>query len=206
MDLLIILLISIVATIGLSFLLSRIRHKVKFAPIIILIILIYYLSKIYHLPALIFILLFGLLVGNVEEFKRFNFIQKLKPEILNREIQKFRDLTTEFTFLIRTLFFILFGFLIKTSELLNQETIIWSIAISISIFLVRALVLKIVKLDLIPLLFISPRGLISILLFLSIPASQTTKLVNNSLVIQIVILTALFMMIGLLFSKNKKIN
>jgi hypothetical protein len=56
------------------------------------------------------------------------------------------------------------------------------------------------------LLFISPRGLISILLFLSIPASQTTKLVNNSLVIQIVILTALFMMIGLLFSKNKKIN
>lgn len=206
LDLLIILLISIVATIGLSFLLSRIRHKVKFAPIIILIILIYYLSKIYHLPALIFILLFGLLVGNVEEFKRFNFIQKLKPEILNREIQKFRELTTEFTFLIRTLFFILFGFLIKTSELLNQETIIWSIAISISIFLVRALVLKIVKLDLIPLLFISPRGLISILLFLSIPASQTTKLVNNSLVIQIVILTALFMMIGLLFSKNKKIN
>ncbi|MGV1011529.1 MAG: sodium:proton antiporter [Flavobacterium sp.] len=203
LDLLFILLISFIATVGLAFLLSRIKHKVKFAPIIILIILIYYISKIYHLPALIFILLFGLLVGNLDEFKRFKFVQKLQPEILNKEIQKFRELTTEFTFIIRTLFFILFGFLIKTSELLNQDTILWSLSITVFIFLVRAIVLKLVKLDLNPLLYISPRGLITILLFLSIPISQTTKLVNNSLIIQIVILTALFMMFGLMFNKDK---
>lgn len=204
LDLLIILLVSFAATIGLAFLLSRIKHKVKFAPIIILVILIYYISKIYHLPALIFILLFGLLVGNLDELRHYKFVEKLQPEIFNKEIQKFRELTSEFTFLIRTLFFILFGFLIKTNELLNQETIIWSLSITVSIFVIRAVVLKIVKLDLNPLLYISPRGLITILLFLSIPASQTSVLINNSLVIQIVILTALFLMFGLMFFKNKK--
>ena len=203
-DLIIILLISFVATIGLSFLLSRIKHKVKFAPIIILVILIYYISKVYHLPALIFILLFGLLVGNLDEMKQFKFVERLQTEILNKEIQKFRELTSEFTFLIRTLFFILFGFLIKTDELLNRETAAWSLTITAAIFLVRAIVLKFVKLDMKPLLFISPRGLISILLFLSIPASQSSQLVNNSLVIQIVILTALFLMFGLMFFKNKE--
>ncbi len=203
LDMLIILLISFAATIGLAFLLSRIKHKVKFAPIIILVILIYYISKVYHLPALIFILLFGLLVGNLDELKHYKFVEKLQPELFSKEIQKFRELTSEFTFLIRTLFFILFGFLIKTEELLNQETFVWSLSITVSIFVVRALVLKIVKLDLNPLLYISPRGLITILLFLSIPTSQTSALVNNSLIIQIVILTTLFLMFGLMFFRTK---
>lgn len=205
-DMIVILLISFVATIGLAFLLSRIKHKVKFAPIIILVILIYFISKVYHLPALIFILLFGLLVGNLDELKQFKFIERLQTEILTKEIQKFRELTSEFTFLIRTLFFILFGFLIKTRDLLNQDTIIWSSTITVCIFLLRAIVLKFVKLKLNPLLFISPRGLISILLFLSIPVAQASKLVNNSLIIQIIILTALFLMFGLMFSKSKGDN
>ena len=204
LELLIIVLISFAATVLLAYLLSKIKHKVKFAPIIILIIMIYYITKVYHLPALIFILLFGVIVGNLEELKRFKFVEKLQPEILNKEIEKFKELTTEFTFMTRTLFFILFGFLIKTNELLNEKTVIWAAGITLSIFIIRGIMLKIVKLDLDPLLFISPRGLITILLFLSIPGKQISIFVNNSLVIQIVILTALFLMFGLMFSRNKK--
>ena len=204
LELLIIILISFVATILLAYLLSKIKHKVKFAPIIILIIMIYYITKIYHLPALIFILLFGVIVGNLDELKRFKFVEKLQPEILNKEIEKFKELTTEFTFMTRTLFFILFGFLIKTHELLNEKTIFWAAGITLTIFIIRAIMLKVVKLDLDPLLFISPRGLITILLFLSIPDVQSSTWMNNSLVIQIVILTTLFLMFGLMFSRNKK--
>jgi hypothetical protein len=40
----------------LSFLLNKIQHHIKFVPIVLLIILIYEISKIFHLPALIFIL------------------------------------------------------------------------------------------------------------------------------------------------------
>ena len=55
----IILVITFVATIGLAFLLSKIKQHVKFVPIILMIVLIYVIAKVFHLPALVYILLFG---------------------------------------------------------------------------------------------------------------------------------------------------
>lgn len=203
-QLVIILAITIISTLGLAFLLSKIKHHVKFAPIILMIVLIYDISKIYHLPALIFILLFGLFLGNLDEIKHNKFIQKLQPEILNKEVHKFKELTMEIAFLVRSLFFLLFGYLIKTEELFNSETIIWAIGITFGIFIIRYLFLKLFKLTLDPILFIAPRGLITILLFLSIPQNQMIAMANKSLIIQVIILTALVMMIGIMTNKNIK--
>jgi cell volume regulation protein A len=185
-------------------LLSKIKHHIKFAPIILMIVLIYDISKIYHLPALIFILLFGLFLGNLDELKHIKFIQRLQPEILNKEVHKFKELTIEIAFLVRSLFFLLFGYLIQTSELFNSETIIWAIGITFGVFIFRFIFLKLFKLKLDPLLFIAPRGLITILLFLSIPQNQVISLANKSLIIQVIILTALVMMIGIMTNTNKK--
>lgn len=204
LDLIFIFVISFGATLGLAFLLSKITHRVKFAPIILLIILIYFISKEYHLPALFFILLFGLFIGNLNELKRYSFIEKLKPEILEKEVYKFKDLISEFTFLIRALFFLLFGFLIKTNELMNPKTIIWSVLITAGIFLIRGVFLKLAKLPLNPLLYIAPRGLITILLFVSIPVGQTSELANKSVVIQVIVLTAFVMMFGFMITKKSK--
>jgi Kef-type K+ transport system membrane component KefB len=198
-----IIVISFIATLGLAFLLSKIKHSVKFAPIILLVILIYEISKIYNLPALVFILLFGIFLGNLDELKHIKFIQRLRPEILNNEVHKFKDLTAEMAFLIRALFFILFGFLIETSEIINTETIVWALGITAGIFLIRYALLRLFKIAISPLLYIAPRGLITILLFLSIPLKLVSPLVNNSLIIQVIILTALVMMMGLLFNKTK---
>lgn len=204
LDLVFIFVISFVATLGLAFLLSKITHRVKFAPIILLIILIYFISKEYHLPALFFILLFGLFIGNLNELKGYSFIEKLKPEILEKEVHKFKDLISEFTFLIRALFFLLFGFLIKTDELMNPKTIIWSVLITIGIFFVRGFFLKLAKLPLNPLLYIAPRGLITVLLFVSIPVGQASELANKSVVIQVIVLTAFVMMFGFMITKKGK--
>ncbi len=197
-----ILIITFIATIGLAFLLSKIKQHVKFAPIILMIVLIYAISKIYHLPGLIFILLFGLFLGNLDELKQIKFIEKLQPDILRREVLKFKELNMEIVFLIRSLFFLLFGYLIETTELLNTGTIQWALLITVGIFLLRFLFLKIFKLPIQPLLFIAPRGLITILLFLSIPLSQMIDLNNKSLIIQVIILTALVMMVGLIQYKK----
>lgn len=198
LEIILILIITFIATVCLAYLLSKIRHHVKFAPIIIMIVLIYAVSKIYHLPALIFILLFGLFLGNLEELKNYRFIQKLKPNILDKEVTKFKVLTTEIVFLIRALFFLLFGYLIENSELLNTSTIAWAVGITIGIFALRYIVLKIFSIDTQPVLFIAPRGLITILLFLSIPLSNASNLANKSLIIQVIILTALVMMVGIM--------
>lgn len=202
LEIIIMLIITFMATLGLAFLLSKIKHHVKFLPIILMIVLIYSISKVYHLPGLLFILLFGLFLGNLDELKANKYIKKLQPDILDKEVHKFKDLTTEFAFLVRALFFLLFGYLINTNELLNSETIAWAAAISFGIFILRFLFLKLFKLNTNPLLFIAPRGLITILLFLSIPINQTTDLANKSLIIQVIIFTALIMMIGLMFNKT----
>jgi cell volume regulation protein A len=202
LQLLIIIAVSFVATIGLSLLLNKIDHHVKFVPIILLIVLIYAISKVYHLPGLIFILIFGLAIGNLDELKRFKWIEKFKPEDLDKEVKKFHELMREGTFLIRALFFILFGFLIETSEVLNPQTLFWAVGIVAAIFVYRGIQLKISKLPLAPLMFIAPRGLITILLFLSIDPSHTISLVNNSLIIQVIILSALVMMVGLMTKKT----
>lgn len=204
LQLLIIISVSFIATIGLSFLLSKIEHHIKFVPIILLVILIYAVSKIYHLPGLIFILLFGLSIGNLDELKRFKWLEKFKPDELNKEVHKFKELTIEAAFLIRALFFLLFGYLIETSEVLNADTFIWALAIVFIIVAFRTIQLKLSKLPLQPLLFVAPRGLITILLFLSIEPTHTISLVNKSLIIQVIILTALVMMFGLMANKPQK--
>ncbi len=203
-EILLMCLISFVATAGLSFLLSKINHHIKFVPIILLVLIIYGLSKIYHLPALIFIMVFGLFLGNLDELRRFKWMSVFKPDVLDKEVGKFKDLTTEATFLVRSLFFLLFGFLIDVQELLDLESLAWAGGICGGIFLVRYIQLRLLRLHPIPLLFIAPRGLITILLFLSIPDVFRIPLVTKPLIIQVIILTALVMMLGLMVHKKPK--
>jgi Kef-type K+ transport system membrane component KefB len=206
LEVIVICLISFVATGILSVLLNRIEHHVKFIPIMILVILIYAISKEYHLPALIFILIFGLFLSNLQEIKKIKGLGTLNTEKLEIEVVRFHELVAEATFLIRALFFLLFGYLIQLEELLNQQTLVLTLIIIAAILLIRWIVLKLFSIPLNPLLFIAPRGLITILLFLSLPASQNISIVNNSLMTQIVVISALIMMIGLFFQNNDAIE
>jgi hypothetical protein len=205
-QLLLIIVISFFAVLGLSFLLSRIKHHITFTPIILIIILIYAVSKVYHLPGLIFILVFGLFLGNLDELKRFSWIEKFRPEKLDREVKKFREITIEATFLIRALFFLLFGFLMEAKETLNPETIPWSAGIVLSIVIVRWVALKFSGLPSSPLLYVAPRGLITILLFLAILPEQSISIVNKSLIIQVIVLSVLVMTLGLMTARKHVSN
>ncbi|MBL0200671.1 MAG: sodium:proton antiporter [Chitinophagaceae bacterium] len=204
LQLLIMIGVSFFATILLAFLLSKIDHHIKFVPIVLLVLLIYAIAKLYHLPALIFILIFGLFLGNLDELKRFKWINKLKPDELNVEVHKFKELITEGTFLIRTVFFLLFGYLIETAEIINSDNFLWAAGIVAVALIIRAIQFKITKIPMFPMLFIAPRGLINILLFLSIVPAQQIPLVNKSLILQVVLLSALLMMIGLMVTGKKE--
>ena len=197
-DFVLMVVVSFLSTIGLAWLFKKIDHHVKFVPIILLVILIYSVSKIYHLPSLVFILILGIFLGNLDELKTVRWIARLNPADLDKEVAKFKDLTVEMTFLIRTLFFLLFGYLLETDDILNEETALWAFGIVAGAYIIRAIQLRWFGITMKPLLYIAPRGLITILLFLSIPVTQRIVVVNKSLIIQVIILTALGMMIGLL--------
>ncbi len=190
--------ISLLVTILLAFFLRRIDHHIKFVPIILVLILIYFVSKYFHLPGLIFILLFGLLLGNAEKVNKIKGLEHIDTSRLQDEVHKFREITTEGAFLIRAMFFLIFGFQIETADVLNSDTLLWSTAITALIFVLRAVHLRITGLPVFPLIYFAPRGLITILLFLSIPAEFTIPLINTALIIQVILMTAVVMMLGLM--------
>ena len=196
----IIVVLSFIAVLGLSFLLSRINHQITYTPIILMIILIYAISKVYHLPGLVFILVFGLFLGNLEKIRGMAWIQKFRPNKLDREVSKFKEITIEATFFIRALFFVLFGFLMEADEILNINTIPWAIAIVLITMLIRWIALRISKIEITPILFVAPKGLITILLFLSILPEHSMSIVSRSLISQTIILSILVMMIGIVKS------
>ncbi len=201
-ELLIMIVVSFIMTLVLAEFLDRINHHVKFVPIIISIVLIYTVAKEYHLPALIFILLFGLFMGNIDKLRNVRLIKKFHTPDFSRDVEKFKDVTSEFTFLIRASFFILFGFLLDYSELLRLSALFSAIIILIAIFLLRFITLNLFGTTINPVVFIAPRGLITILLFFSIPQTAQIAQVNKSLVTQVIILSTLVMTFGLI--KYKK--
>lgn len=205
-EVIVMLLVSIISTIALSIFLAKFKHHIKFIPIIISIVLVYAISKVFHLPSLIFVLIFGITLSNLDQLKKYRIIERINPEVLEIEIHKFAIITTEFAFLVRALFFLLFGFLTEISDVINLETLPWAIGTVVAIFMVRFIFLLIFKLPISPLLYIAPRGLITILLFLSIPVEHQFNLVNNSYLIQTILICALIMMFGMMASKTKKAN
>jgi len=199
LQIVLIILVSVLGTIGISWVINRINHPVKHTPVLIVIILIYAIAKIEHLPGLVFVLSCGLFLGNVQRFARIKWIKKLDPDRLSKNIESLTELVVEATFLIRVVFFVLFGFLIEIADILNTETLPWAAAIVGFILLLRIIFLWLLKAPVLPLLFIAPRGLITILLFYAILPEEKIAPVNISLIIQVVLLTAIIMMIGLLF-------
>jgi len=203
LDIAVVILLSLVATMLLSLLLSRLNHHIKFGPILILVVFIYMITKIYHLPGLIFIMIFGLTLSNIDYFINKNWFNFFKPEKINTEIKQFKDIVAEATFLIRSLFFILFGFLIETADVFNLSTLPWAASIILGILVLRIIFLRIIGLKIVPLLFIAPRGLITILLFFGILSDDVIPIVNNSMIVQVILLSILVMILGMLFTKKR---
>ena len=203
LQLVIMILVSAISVLTLSFLLGRNKHHINYAPVILLVILIYAVSKELHLPSLIFIVVFGLFLGNFRKFKHLKWLKVFRPEKLEGEVVKFKEINMEATFVIRALFFLLFGFLLNVEEIVSLQTLPWSLLIVLSILLIRWGALKALKMPVSPLLFIAPRGLITILLFLTIIPSESIGVANKSLIIQTIIISALVMMIGLMTAKKE---
>ncbi len=204
-ELILTFIVSVLFSGGLAILLHKISHHVKYVIIMTVIILVYALAKLVHLPSLLVVLIFGLVMNNNVLFKNAFSAKWINFDEFNTDLGAFKNIVFELTFIIRCFFFILFGFYTRLSDLLNPSNLIIAAAITVSIFIFRALFFRIVlRLPLNPLLYFAPRGLITILLFLSIPSILLLPFINVGIVTQVIFLTILMMMFGnMIFSKDK---
>ncbi len=204
-EILIVLVLSLSFCFLLLFILRNLKLQVRFILIIAVLFLIYALGKNYHLSSLIIVLFFGLFLSNIEKIN-VGWIQKhfLYPSFGN-DFTQLHQISLEGAFLIRTFFFIIFGLSINIEDLYSIRLIQFAIIITISIVLIRFIYLKfITRTDLSPLLYMAPRGLISILLYFSIPEQYKIYDLEKGILFLVVLSTCLFMTFGILTYKNDK--
>jgi len=147
--------------------------------------------------------MFGLILKNHSLF----FKGPLKNLMTRMEFVKmekdFHIITRETAFVLRTFFFIVFGLTIDLPSLVNLDVVIISILSFIGILLVRVLLLTGAAKNASDVVeYVAPRGLITILLFYSIPADLVSDLFNPSIILWVVIITSLYMSYGLIRSGN----
>lgn len=201
------ILASIVLSTGLALMLHKINLHVKYVIIMTVIILVYALAKLIHLPSLLVVFIFGLVMNNNQLFRNKYFTRMIDFEEFNVELDSFKNIVAELTFVVRSFFFILFGFYTSLSDLLSLSNLLCSLAISISIFLLRALFfITVLRVPITPLVFFAPRGLITILLFLSIPSAMLLPFMNVGVVTQTIFITILVMTLGNMLYQKKALS
>ncbi|GAB2468596.1 hypothetical protein GCM10011375_30010 [Hymenobacter qilianensis] len=203
-DVVFVSILAVISTAVLAFMLDRIRLHIKFFLIFAFLVLIYSLAKKLHLSSLLLVLAFGLAVNNAELFLRGPLRRLLHPERLAEELHQFKSITAESAFLIRTFFFLLFGYSITLTNLISV-TLLWQGLLIVAVLtVIRFFYLRyIAKSDLIPELFIAPKGLISILLFYSIPDNHLIGQVSENILFVVILLTGLLMMVGLMLARKE---
>jgi hypothetical protein len=195
--------LSLVLSILLFLILAKTSLNIKFFLVFSLLILLYSGGKLLHLPSLLIILVFGLMINNWEKIR----LPILKKYLPSQELEPVRDLlhslTAESSFLVRTFFFVLFGFSIPLRFI--ESTEVWLVGglIVMALFLTRLLYLKFfVKTNVFPETFFIPRGLITIVLFYKIPEQFKLTTFNESILFFIILTTGVVMMLGMIFYKK----
>lgn len=196
-DILVMGFISIICCFALLYLIGRINHPVKFLPIISVLLLVYAIADIYELSSLVLVLIFGLFLNNTELFIRGRLAEVFKSDLFERELEQLKNLTAEGAFIIRTFFFLLFGYSTNLSALIDTDALIVGALFVVVILAVRGGLLRLLYVGRFrPLNWIAPRGLITILLYLNIPASLKLTGFREGILALVVIITSVAMTIG----------
>jgi Kef-type K+ transport system membrane component KefB len=195
--------LSLIFSFLLSVILARSKMKIKFFLIFALLISLYEGGKMLHLPSLIIILFFGLLMNNWDLIRSKKILQLFPATEFKETTQFLHAITAETSFLIRTFFFILFGYSIDLNLLANTEVIMIGSSIVLLLIVVRYLYLRFfLKERVYPEVVFIPRGLVTILLFYKIPSSLQLASFNEGVVFFVVLVTSLIMMTGMFFYKQ----
>jgi len=200
--------ITIVVSIAISYalvmLFQRIVGDVKLFMLIAVLILLYAIGKQLHLSSLVIILVFGLLLNNTHLFFFGRLKTWLDAKMISGVLKDLHLVTRESAFVVRTFFFVVFGTTIDFRALLDLEIVGVSLIIVAVFYASRFLLLKafFLKKSILPELFITPRGLITVLLFFSIPIELASDTFNSDIILITILATSIIMTWGLVRYSN----
>lgn len=201
------LVLSVAVCFGLMWLLIRNRVEIKFFLSFAVLIAIYVGGKMMDLPALITILMFGLVINNWELIRWRPLKRYFSDENVDNEARFLKSITAESSFLIRTFFFVIFGFGIGLEYFQNLQVLELGALIVVALFALRFIYLRVMhRYDLLPELFYIPRGLITILLFYKIPDWQRIENFDEGVLFFVILATSLIMMAGAMLFRDRPVE
>ena len=196
--------ISLIASYAIILIFQKIKNQVKLFLLIAVLLLLYALGKKMHLSSLIIILIFGLVIANMKLFFKGKLKQYLHYDKAHHIYHELHTITAETAFVVRTFFFVVFGITIVVSSLFNIDVAIISSLIIASIYVIRFIILRIfVGKDILPQLFIAPRGLITVLLFYAIPEEAQIATFEPGILLFVIIGTSLIMTGAMIYDKKR---
>ena len=199
--------LSVLVCFGLMWLLIKNKINVKFFLSFAVLIVIYVGGKMMHLPALITVLMFGLVLNNWELIRWKPLKKYFSDESVDAEVGALKSITAESSFLIRTFFFVLFGFGIDLAFFHNMQVLALGALIVAALFGLRFVYLRLVhKYDLLPELFYIPRGLITVLLFYKIPDWQRIEAFDEGVLFFVILATGLILMLGATLYRDRPVE
>lgn len=196
--------IALVASYGIIMIFQEIKSQAKQFLLIAVLLLLYSLGKKLHLSSLIIILIFGLVISNMKLFFGGRLKRFLNHERAHQIYHELHIITLETAFVVRTFFFVVFGITIVLSSLLSLKVALVSLLIILSIYAIRFIVLRVfMGSDILPQLFIAPRGLITVLLFYAIPKEAMVPGFEPGILLFVIIGTSLIMTWAMIKDKRK---
>ncbi len=201
---LLIMAIALISSYMIVLIFQRISSSAKLFLLIATLLLVYSVGVLMHLSALIIILIFGLVIANMDLF----FVGPLKKWLDKKKAHDIYHglhvITLETAFVIRTFFFVVFGITIVFSSLSSWSVLLVSILCLAVIYIIRFILLRAtLGSDIHPQLFIAPRGLITILLFYKIPEYLLVKDFSQGILLFVIIGTSIIMTISLIANKKR---
>ena len=197
--------IAVAGTSALAILLHKITYHVNYVIIMTAVILIYALAKLYHLPALLIVLVFGLALSNSKVVENTPINRVVNFEKFRKDVDSFGKILGELTFLVRSFFFIIFGYYTTLQGVLYPQNLLIALCVTIGILFIRWLfVYYVLSIKSPTLVLFAPRGLITILLFISIPAVHVIPQINTEVITLVILMTMLAMMMGNIIFAGKE--
>lgn len=199
-----ILILSAVISIPLALILNHGKRDHQHVFILAILIFIYGLAKHFHMSALILILVFGLMLNNMPLiFSKTRYRHLFKKRDMQNELADMQSLTGEFAFIIRTFFFILFGFSINLELLFSLKALSIAAGMLVIAYAIRYLSFFIFRIKNTKVAtFIAPRGLITVLLFFQIPDNLKYSGFDSGIIFLVVIFTSIIMSASLIAGRN----
>lgn len=199
------LLLSVVVALGLIYLLSRITLHLKYFLLFAVLLVLYAAGKLLHLPSLLIILFFGLFINNRKIIRPKIIVEGVPQHMFDEVENNLKSITAETAFLIRTFFFMLFGYSMNVGIFSQEDVWVTGSMVVLALLVIRFIFLRFIQSqkNTMPELLLMPRGLITILLFYGIPQQFKLNTFNNGILFFVILITSVLMMLGIMTAEKK---